>query len=71
MSYFTPVWKKEKMKKIRVLTVPEARTLLDVSDKTVYRMLADGRLTSYRKDGRAGPGNPHAITLDSVLRNLS
>jgi len=59
------------MKKIRVLTVPETRTLLDVSDKTVYRMLADGRLTSYRKDGKVGPGSPHAITLDSVLRNLS
>ena len=58
----------EKMRKIRVLTVPQARTLLDVSDKTVYQMISDGRLESYRKGHKRGC--PHAITLESVIQNL-
>ena len=56
------------MKKIRVLTVPQARTLLDVSDKTIYRMISDGRLESYRKGERRGC--PHAVTLESVIKNI-
>jgi excisionase family DNA binding protein len=64
------------MKNVRFLTVPEARTLLGVCDGTVYRMLADGRLTSYQKYGRhhcaAGvSSNPHAITLDSIIKLMS
>jgi len=56
------------MRNIRVLSVPQTRDLLDVCDKTVYRMLSDGRLESYRKsDGR---GYPHAVTLESVVRCL-
>jgi|6_EtaG_2_1085325.scaffolds.fasta_scaffold368018_1 excisionase family DNA binding protein len=56
------------MRKIRVLTVPQTRDLLDVSDKTVYRMISDGRLESYRKGDKRG--YPHAVTLESVVRNL-
>ena len=56
------------MRKIRVLTVPQTRDLLDVCEKTVYNMLADGRLESYRKGERRGCA--HAVTLESVIRNL-
>jgi excisionase family DNA binding protein len=54
--------------KVRLISLPQARALLDVSDKTIYRMIEDGRLESYRE----GPyrNSRHAITLSSVINEL-
>jgi len=54
--------------KVRLISMPQARELLDVSDKTVYRMIQDGRLTSYREGSHKNAR--HAITLSSVLEEL-
>ena len=55
-------------KTIKLLSTSETAQLLGISQMTVYRMLKDGRLTSYRKDH--GKGNPHGITLDSLVGNI-
>ncbi|RPG05643.1 MAG: DNA-binding protein [Pelagibacteraceae bacterium TMED247] len=57
------------MKSIKTMSVKETGELLSVSTRTVYNMIEDGRLTSYRK-GNSNRGNPHNITLDSVIDNI-
>ena len=54
--------------KVRLISLPQARALLEVSDKTIYRMIRDGRLTSYREGSHKN--SRHAITLSSVLDEL-
>jgi len=55
-------------KMIKILSTEETAQLLGVSKMTVYRMLRDGRLTSYRKEH--GKGNAHGITLNSLVDNI-
>ncbi len=57
------------MKNIKTMSVKETSNLLSISNQTVYNMIEDGRLTSYRK-GSPAKGNPHNITLDSIVDNL-
>ena len=57
------------MKSVKIMSVREAKDFLNVSNQTIYNMIGDGRLTSYRK-GSAGKGSRHGITLGSVIDNL-
>ena len=56
-------------KTVKFVSVNEAGTFLDVCPQTVYNMINDGRLTSYRK-GAGGKGDQHNITLKSVITNI-
>mgnify|MGYP001223740228 FL=1 len=57
---------------IKTLNTDETASLLGVCKITVYNMIKDGRLDSFRKVNapKRGRGSQHNITLKSVVGQL-